>query len=202
MFRSPVMRMWLCLAVAVSLAGAGVATADDSQSARSAYEEGARHFDLEEWGPALDAFKRAYLRLPSPDFLFNIAQCHRKLGHNQEALDFYKKYVGFKPDSKDRPDVERIIAQLEQVIADDKKAKEAPPPVLVAPTPAPPPVAVVAPIVEAPPPPPPPEPVYKKWWLWTAVGVVVVGIGVGLGVGLSGGSTPTVQTTLGTVKPF
>lgn len=28
-------------------------------------------------------------------------------------------------------------------------------------------------------------PVYKKWWLWTIVGVAVVGVGVGLGVGLS-----------------
>lgn|GEM_PF-3748502 len=27
-------------------------------------------------------------------------------------------------------------------------------------------------------------PVYKKWWLWTVVGVVVVGAGVGLGLGL------------------
>ncbi len=37
-------------------------------------------------------------------------------------------------------------------------------------------------------------PVYKKWWLWTAVGgVVVVGValGVGLGVGLHGASAPS-----------
>jgi hypothetical protein len=36
-------------------------------------------------------------------------------------------------------------------------------------------------------------PVYKKWWLWTAVGVVVVGagLGVGLGLGLSHNSAPS-----------
>jgi tetratricopeptide (TPR) repeat protein len=28
-------------------------------------------------------------------------------------------------------------------------------------------------------------PVYKKWWLWTIVGVAAVGLGVGLGVGLT-----------------
>jgi hypothetical protein len=40
-------------------------------------------------------------------------------------------------------------------------------------------------------PPPRKTPVYKKWWLWTAVGgVVVVGVAVGLGVGLSGSSGP------------
>jgi tetratricopeptide (TPR) repeat protein len=31
---------------------------------------------------------------------------------------------------------------------------------------------------------PPRPPLYKRWWLWTAVGVVAVGVGVGLGVGL------------------
>jgi tetratricopeptide (TPR) repeat protein len=30
-------------------------------------------------------------------------------------------------------------------------------------------------------------PVYKKWWLWTIVGVAAVGLGVGLGVGLTAG---------------
>jgi hypothetical protein len=32
-----------------------------------------------------------------------------------------------------------------------------------------------------------PEPLIRQWWLWTLVGVAVVGLGVGLGVGLSQG---------------
>jgi tetratricopeptide (TPR) repeat protein len=32
-------------------------------------------------------------------------------------------------------------------------------------------------------------PVYKKWWLWTTVGVVVVGVGLGVGLGLGLRST-------------
>jgi hypothetical protein len=46
-------------------------------------------------------------------------------------------------------------------------------------------------------PPPPdvapvaPTPLYRRWWLWTAVGAaaVAIGLGVGLGVGLSGDDT-------------
>jgi hypothetical protein len=34
-------------------------------------------------------------------------------------------------------------------------------------------------------------PVYKKWWLWTVVGVAVVGVGVGLGVGLGTSHAPS-----------
>jgi hypothetical protein len=37
--------------------------------------------------------------------------------------------------------------------------------------------------------PPKKTPVYKKWWLWTIVGVAVVGVTVGLAVGLSGGNS-------------
>ncbi len=41
-------------------------------------------------------------------------------------------------------------------------------------------------------------PIYKKWWLWTIVGVVAVGAGVGAGLGVhysnSGDSAPTMPT--------
>jgi hypothetical protein len=45
-------------------------------------------------------------------------------------------------------------------------------------------------------------PVYKKWWLWTAVGVAVVaGVAIGVGVGLSAG-THAPQSDRGTVFVF
>jgi hypothetical protein len=38
-------------------------------------------------------------------------------------------------------------------------------------------------------------PLYRRWWLWTAVGgVAVAGIAIGLGVGLS--ARPTASTTV------
>jgi tetratricopeptide (TPR) repeat protein len=49
------------------------------------------------------------------------------------------------------------------------------------------------------------EPIYRKWWLWTAVGAVVVlgaGLGVGLGVGLSHPAAASARTDFGTVHPF
>jgi hypothetical protein len=46
------------------------------------------------------------------------------------------------------------------------------------------------------------QPVHKKWWLWTIVGVAVVGagLGIGLGVGLSQGSNPPPGSALGTTS--
>jgi tetratricopeptide (TPR) repeat protein len=43
----------------------------------------------------------------------------------------------------------------------------------------------------APPPPPPEEPLWTRWWLWTAVGAVVLG---GLALGLALGLSPEVRT--------
>jgi PEGA domain len=67
---------------------------------------------------------------------------------------------------------------------------ENPPPAAAPPPSTAPPAATAAPVVatttsEA------PTPVYKKWWLWTIVGVAVVGVavGVGVGVGVSGGNS-------------
>lgn len=36
----------------------------------------------------------------------------------------------------------------------------------------------------------PAAPVYKKWWLWTAIGLAAAGTAVGLGVGLTQNSSP------------
>jgi hypothetical protein len=92
-----------------------------------------------------------------------------------EALRFFKNYLNRKPDAPNREDLEKKIAALEEEIASEAKAKTA------AGVEKPPPPTVV--ITE---PPPPPKPIYKRWWLWTAVGgAVAVGVAVGLGVGLT-----------------
>lgn len=46
-------------------------------------------------------------------------------------------------------------------------------------------------------------PVYKKWWLWTIVGVVVVGAAVGIGVGVAeSGSASPPRSALGVSTVF
>ncbi len=44
------------------------------------------------------------------------------------------------------------------------------------------------------------RPVYKKWWLWTVVGVVAAGAAVGIGVGVTQSSS-RFDAPLGTVGP-
>jgi tetratricopeptide (TPR) repeat protein len=194
--------------LAVALAGAAPARADETAEAKSYYISGTRHFDLSEYAEALRDFKEAYRIKPDPVFLYNIAQCHRILKHNDEALSFYRSFLRRAPETPHRREVEAKIAALEEAIATQNKASkmppdrvlesgarppgsagEPPPPATTAPAATPPATALV---VSQPAPAAERTPVYKKWWLWTAVGaVVLVGVGVGLGVGLTrNGSSP------------
>lgn len=159
----------------------------DRAKAKTEYEEAVRRYDLNEFPAALEHFKQAYLEYEEPTFLYNIAQCHRQLGDKQQAVLFYRSYLRKVPDATNADEVRQLIANLEASIARDKASAAATPTVAPSPTPA-------TTNVQLTQPPPPKSPVYKKWWLWTAVGVVVAGGAVGLGLGLSGHGEPTLST--------
>jgi len=117
------------LAVALVLLGAlGMAhAADNKEAARDAFQEGTRQYDLGDFKAALEAFKKAYLNYEDPAFLYNIAQCQRQLGDKAEALRSYKVFVRKVPSSSVRSQVEKIIAELQAAIDQEKAAKAAPP---------------------------------------------------------------------------
>ncbi len=177
------------------------ASAEDREAARTAYGEGTRYYDLSQYSEALEAFKRAYWNYEDPAFLYNIAQCHRQLGHKSEALTFYRTFLRKSPDAPNRETVEKIVTALQSEISASPPASEAPAPSPPAPLPSAP--SPPAPSSVAPSPdvrdattlterhservPPRRRRIYQKWWLWTGVGVVAAGIAVGLGVGLTSG---------------
>jgi hypothetical protein len=177
------------------------AQAADKAKARAAYGRATQDYDLGEYTEALDEFKEAYRQYEDPSFLFNIGQCHRQLGDKPAAVRAYRTYLIKLPNAPNRALVLDMIAKLEKSIDEEQATKAAPPQGTMTPsgeTPPEPEPAVAAPAPVAAEPvvartaPPPHTPVYKKWWLWTIVGVVVVGAAVGIGVGVSQtSSTPT-----------
>ena len=89
--------------------------------AKALFAEGNQHFNLGEMTPALELYKRAYRIKPLPAFLFNIAQCHRKLGHYQEAITMYQTYLTSVPDAANKATIESLIAESKQALADEQK---------------------------------------------------------------------------------
>jgi tetratricopeptide (TPR) repeat protein len=171
------------------LTTASVARATEDAAARRAktlFVEGQKQYDLGEWDAALQAFRAAYLEKPDPSFLYNLGQCLRKLGRVEEEAEVYRSYLRRLPDAPNRATVEQFIREAEDQIAHCKKS---PPPETLPPGErrfAP---ATAAATVAAPPQPvnaTSRSPLYRRWWLWTAIGgAVAVGVGVGLGVGLA-----------------
>ena len=174
------------LAVAANLLVVPPAFAADKDAARQAYEEGRRRYDLNEFEAALESFKRAYLAYEDPVFLFNIAQCHRQLGHQQDAINFYRSYLRNLPNAPNADEVKGIVAKLQaEVDQQDQERARAAAAAAAEPKPPTPASAPVTTLTATAPPPHPQTPVYKKWWLWTVVGVVAAGAATGVALAVT-----------------
>ena len=182
------------LLAVILLAGPATAappTPEEKAKAREHYQKGLTHYDIKEFAEALAEFKNAYRVVQDPAFLFNIAQCYRKLGQDVEALDYYRNYVRRFPTAPNRVEVDRRIQEIERelenrpapvspLISDpkpDTRPKNgagvtpiAPPPVEPTPQPAVPAVTHMA----TPQPADQARPITTRWWFWTAVGAAVV----------------------------
>lgn len=172
--------------VAVVAAWAPVAHADRADDAREHYQNATSHFAVGEFADAAKEFQAAYMLKPDPALLFNAAQAYRLANNPSKALILYKNYLQLYPNAGNIDEVRSQIAKLQQATPSGSSSPSAPPP--------PPPVATTheqpsaAPHPIAPASHPAPatgptatshvakeQPVYKKWWLWTIVGVVVAG---------------------------
>jgi len=184
------------LFVALLLVLAPPAQAADNSEAQRHYTAGMAHYNLREYKEAIKEFEASYRLAPDPVFLFNLAQCHRLMKHDRDALYFYQAYLRARPDADNRAEVEKRVEALKKAVALLPPEPAKPEPTeptttatststsTTATTHAEPSHVVNSSVSVAAAPAPRATPVYKKWWLWTIVGVVVVGAAVGTGVAL------------------
>ncbi len=198
----------LALLLAPARAEAGKADDESKQKARLEYNEATKHYNLGEYGKALERFREAYRAFPDSSLLFNIAQCQRMLDQKVDALRSYRAYL--RDARSGRAEVEQVVSSLERAIAEEQAAKaktptgtmgdptSPAPTTTTTPTPSgePPRIATTtAPNVDATPSAKSIEkqPLHKKGWFWGVVvgAVVVVGVGVGVGLGLRAAGAPS-----------
>ena len=109
----------------------------DKVAAREAYSRGVKQYNLGEYQYALDAFTTAYNEFPDPILLFNLAQCHRQLGSKQKAITLYRSFLReTNGATANGEEVRRIVAVLEQEIANEQATKRTPPTGVATPEPA------------------------------------------------------------------
>ncbi len=214
--------LWLVLSAVAMAAPATPAPAKtvdpDEAKARVLFKEAQVAYDVGRFDDALTRYSDAYTLKPLPGFLFNIAQCHRNLGHFKEAAFFFGRFIdNARPDTADLPlarelldEMNRKQSEKEQLEKDAAAAAAAERREKELKTPGDAPQAVnLQPGLDALPPPPvpaaePEKPVYTKWWFWTVVGVVVAGAATATVVAVTEGNQKPVdmrpKPTLGEIN--
>ncbi|MGZ3427762.1 MAG: tetratricopeptide repeat protein [Polyangia bacterium] len=208
---------WLFAALAL-VAGAAPAWAQTGKATATEHlVRGSRLYEQGRYDEAIAELKAGYAIDARPDFFYALGQAERKRGDCKAAIGWYQRYVDSGPSTQrtvatlvqiDR--CKQELASATPVTPPPRPPVEAPPPQAVTPPPPPPPAApptvseppppaTAAPVAEAAPPrdstPPRTTPIYKRWWLWTIVAVVVVG-GVGAGVAVALTQRSTFNSTL------
>ena len=166
------MRLSICLLLALS----SNASAGERARSKRAFEEAERRYNLGEFEAALALFREAYDAAPLPDLLFNIAQCHRNLGHTTEAIFFFERFLEQRPNTGDADQIRALVKEL--------RARPPPEATATMSAPAPPPVLLKI----EPKPIEPSSSLVNEWWFWTviAAGAVIVAGGTVLAVRASG----------------
>jgi tetratricopeptide (TPR) repeat protein len=185
----------VCLALAVLLGGVvQAAEAPISAEAKKHVEQGVVHYDAGRFAEAIKEFDLAYRLSHRPALLFNIARAEAKLGHEDIAIAFLRRYLEERPDAPDAPAVLAEIDARERALEASKDKMKAEAEAQAARKQADE-LAAQARAQAAPPPPavvvaaPPPAPArstskalrYAGGTL-VAVGPVLAAVGIGLGV--------------------
>jgi tetratricopeptide (TPR) repeat protein len=172
----------LALVAVFLISTARVARCEDKEAAKLAFAEARRFYALNEFDHALDSFKRAYLAYEDPTFLFNIAQCHRQLGNKADAVKFFRSYLRDAPNAPNREEVLATLTTLGDELRAEKTTAAAAPAVATS-------VDHVArqtansALTRAPQ--AARTPAYKRWWVWTLVGVAAAGAATGIALGVT-----------------
>jgi tetratricopeptide (TPR) repeat protein len=116
--------------VAVLLAPLLLASVPAS-AAHSALEEARKltsqamvEYNVGRFEQALDLYTKAYERYPKPALLFDLAQCHRQLGHYERALFFFHGYLREQPGAPNRALAEKLLDDTQRQL-DAQRATEA-----------------------------------------------------------------------------
>jgi tetratricopeptide (TPR) repeat protein len=87
--------------------------AEVTEMARRFYASGEEAYVKGDFPTALRAFEAAWGTLPQPEFQFNIARCHERMGHFAAAASAYQQYLASKPGAADADEVRMRVAELQ-----------------------------------------------------------------------------------------
>jgi tetratricopeptide (TPR) repeat protein len=137
--------------------------------ARERFAAAETAFDVGDFERARKLYTEAYGLEPLPAFLFDIAQCHRRLGQWSRAAFFFRRYVARVPADVDTSRVQVLIAEMDEQQKRVRSRAWVPRPAAG---------PVVTELFPAPPPDPAEPPLYTCWWFWAGAAATTVAVAV------------------------
>jgi tetratricopeptide (TPR) repeat protein len=92
-----------------------------TEAARAHARQGLALYDLKRFQEAFNEFEQAYLLEQDPALLYDMAQCQRKLGNNEEALHFYRTYLRRVPKGPSAVEAEKRAKEIEDAMSRAKR---------------------------------------------------------------------------------
>jgi tetratricopeptide (TPR) repeat protein len=150
--------------------------ADPREIARQHYLRGKRLQAERAYEQAIAEYEAGHALLPSPEFLFNIAQCYRLMGEPARAIEHYQRYLDAAPGGKGAAEARTHIESLRASLPVPPRPAE---PTPAAPPPAQPETRPAAPAPSVPTDPgPAPAPPSRPFGVWQWGGIGSVGLGL------------------------
>jgi tetratricopeptide (TPR) repeat protein len=205
---------WILLAAMLLVGIPARAESPAEREAREHYTLGQKLFDQARYADALAEFQQSYALSKYPALIYKMALCQDQLGRSAEAVESYESYLKADPQTSRRAGVEERIVKLRETL--HPSAAWPPGGAAKEPTSSQPlssSSATSSPAAQQPQsssssssaevskPASKSTPAYKKWWLWTVVGVVAVGAAVGIGVGVTASQQSSFSPTLPPIGP-
>jgi tetratricopeptide (TPR) repeat protein len=115
----------LIAAIAVFLL-ASAARGGDPEALRTEMREAIAQYNMGYFKDALTRFESIYRRSGDARALFNIAQCHRKLGEPREAALNFRSFLRLNPDSPNAPMARELLAQADAALQKEQQTRTTP----------------------------------------------------------------------------
>lgn len=108
----------IALSLLLAAGGAKVHAAEPVPvEAKKHVDIGVAHYEAGRYEEAIKEFELAYRLSHRPGILFNIARAEAKLGHEENAIAFLRKYLEERPNADDAPAVLAEIEAREKALA-------------------------------------------------------------------------------------
>jgi tetratricopeptide (TPR) repeat protein len=113
----------------LAIAGGNPEDACQSEAGRELWRDGRKAYDIDDYDTAIMRWKAAYDKCGEADLLFNLGQAHLAKKEYEKAKLRFKAYLARKKniDPRDRDDVKKKIAKLEELIREQEASAESPP---------------------------------------------------------------------------